>query len=210
MNFKSFALKAAIGATVLASSTLAGAPAEALELGSQLNFVWDSDATPTSIDFYLLNGQRDGAAGENIGEFNVTSPASNTGSFASLVGVRGVIQDLTSITAVNDSNPNPPVFTAINNFLFFGSNSPFNFKLTSFQYETRLSYIFSGIFADGTLASGEITTQILGTGVKSYSATITAGEKIPTPALLPGLIGMGAAVLRKRKAEENEQVEAEA
>lgn len=208
MNFKSFALKAAIGATVLAGSTLAGAPAEALEFGSQLNFVWDADATPTSIDFYLLDGQQDGAAGENIGEFNVTSSASNTGSFASLVGGQGIIKDLTGVTAVND--PNPPVFTAINNFLFFGNNSPFNFKLTSFQYETRLSYVFNGIFADGTLASGEITTQILGTGVKSYSATITAGEKIPTPALLPGLIGMGAAVLRKRKAEENEQVEAEA
>jgi len=33
-------------------------------------------------------------------------------------------------------------------------------------------------------------------------------EPIPTPALLPGLIGMGAAALRKRKGEGDESAEA--
>lgn len=37
---------------------------------------------------------------------------------------------------------------------------------------------------------------------------LTPNAQIPTPALLPGLIGMGAAAIRKRKAEIVEQTEA--
>lgn len=207
MNFKSLALKAAVAATVLTGSTLAVSPAEAITVGSRLNFSGDADATPTDIDFYLLNGNRDGNGGTDIGRFRVGSVASNTGEFSSLATERGRISDLTGI--ISASATNPPVFQAVNNFLFFGTNSPFNFKLTAFTYVNDLKYTFAGIFDDGTSATGELTTQIIAAGPNSYSVTVIAGDKIPTPALLPGLIGMGAAVLRKRKAEETQQAEAE-
>ncbi|NJL40621.1 MAG: PTPA-CTERM sorting domain-containing protein [Leptolyngbyaceae cyanobacterium SM1_4_3] len=112
----------------------------------------------------------------------------------------GEIKDIPSLTS----------FEAINNFLFFGTGSPFNFNLTSVAYTEVGRYKLTGIFADNTQATGWISTQLVDGKVNSYSATITAGNEIPTPALLPGLIGMGAAVLRKRNAEETEQAEAEA
>jgi hypothetical protein len=204
MNFKSFALKAAIAATVLTGSTLAVSPAEAITFGSKLNFYGTADATSNinEIDFYLQDADEslDGPGGENIGQFLVSGPRSNTNEFQSLARAVGTIKDIQSL----------PVFQAINNFLFFGQNSPFNFNLTSFTKVSDTTYNFEGVFADNTLGSGQFTTQVIAPGVNSYSVTITAGNEIPTPALLPGLIGMGAAVLRKRNAEETEQVEAEA
>ena len=205
MNFKSFALKAAIAATVLTGPTLAVSPAEALTVGSQLDFGWNVSATSDSIDFNLINGtpgSQDGVGGEDIGGFLVSN---KTGSFASLpntfIGLTiGEIKDIPSLAS----------FEAINNFLFFGTNSPFNFNLTSIAYSGLGRYDLSGVFADNTQATGWISTQLVDGKVNSYSATIIAGNEIPTPALLPGLIGMGVAVLRKRKAEETEQVEAEA
>ena len=51
--------------------------------------------------------------------------------------------------------------------------------------------------SDFSDAIGQFTTQEL-IGSTSYSMTITA---VPTPALLPGLIGLGMGMLRKRKKE---------
>ncbi|MBE9138776.1 PTPA-CTERM sorting domain-containing protein [Nodosilinea sp. LEGE 07088] len=64
--------------------------------------------------------------------------------------------------------------------------------------------LISGFFTPSGLAgSGSLTAQggfkLNGT---SFSADITA---IPTPALLPGLVGLGFAALRKRKQEDAEQ-----
>jgi hypothetical protein len=208
MNFKSFAIKAAIAATVLTGSTLAVAPAEAAGLKGTLGFTGEAVATPSEIEFYLLNGQADPANGRDIGRFRV-GVASTTGDFDPLDGTRGTIKDLTGIISATATNP--PAFQAINNFLSFGQNDPFNFTLTAFKFVNERFYQFEGFFADGTIGRGELTTQAQLGGVDTYSASLIAtGEEIPTPALLPGLIGMGAAVLRKRKAEENEQAEAEA
>ncbi|EKQ67122.1 hypothetical protein OsccyDRAFT_4947 [Leptolyngbyaceae cyanobacterium JSC-12] len=58
------------------------------------------------------------------------------------------------------------------------------------------------IGADGSLASF-----IIGAGSNSNQSSITV-ETIPTPALLPGLVALGAGVLRKRKAEAEAEAEA--
>jgi hypothetical protein len=203
MNFKSFTLKAAIAATVLTGSTLAVAPAEALVVGDKIYFGGFADFTETSIDFYLKDTNTlDGFPANNgsPGEISITS----------VIGT-GPWNDLgtSSVQQIADL----PVFTSINNFLFFGNNNPFNFRLTSFSHIENnaglLTYEFTGLFADGTDATGTLSAEVAA-GFGGYSAEIIAGEKIPTPALLPGLIGMGAAVLRKRNAEETEQSEAEA
>jgi hypothetical protein len=44
-------------------------------------------------------------------------------------------------------------------------------------------------------------------GSDDYFLSGVTVETIPTPALLPGLIGMGLAALRKRKGEQAEQPE---
>lgn len=209
MNFKSFALKAAIAATVLTGSTLAVAPAEALEFGSQLDFTGYAVVDSNSLDFKLYNGAVDTVTGEDIGEFSVTV-SGKTGSFTGLPSVNLPFFGATTVGEIKDIS-SVASFTAINNFLYFGENSPFNFNLTSFAYNSAKGwYEFSGLFADNTTATGRLTTQFMGNNQNSYSVTIVAGNEIPTPALLPGLIGMGAAVLRKRNAEETEQAEAEA
>lgn len=196
MKFKSISLRVAAAASLIAGATLAGAPAHAAGLTGQLDFVWNADATPTSLEFYTFATTADDARG-NIGDFIVTNA---TGSFSSLAPVGlpptltpGVVKDLSTIPLLGG--------TPISQWLDF-TNNLFNFKLISFTNTSDLQYKFEGIFTDGTIGNGELTTQIGGSGVKSYSTTIIAtGQQIPTPALLPGLIAMGVGVLRKRKAE---------
>lgn len=63
---------------------------------------------------------------------------------------------------------------------------------------------------DSVAGKGILTAQFLGTndftGVTSYSASLGAAP-VPTPALLPGVIGLGVAALRKRKSNEDASTE---
>jgi hypothetical protein len=80
------------------------------------------------------------------------------------------------------------------------------FDLTSFLYTTSTGDAsFAGIFRNLSTgqqigATGQFTSQldVTGTNPSSYSITITA---VPTPALLPGLVGFGIAAFRKRKSQ---------
>ena len=199
MNFKTFGVGATAALAVATGVTLATLPAHAAGLTGQLDFTWNADATPNSLEFYTFANVSDDSRGE-IGDFLVTN---GTESFASLAPVpnppgfptvtTGVIKDLSSIPLLGG--------IPISKWLDF-SNDTFDFKLLSFTNTSDLQYKFKGIFADGTIGNGEFSTQISGTGRKSYSTTIVAaGEQIPTPALLPGLIAMGVGMMRKRKAE---------
>lgn len=185
MNFKKMT-----GRTIAVAVCLAGVvlitenSAQAAGLTGQIDFSWFADASPTSVEFYTQAFSADDIRG-NVGD---TSLILGQGSFASLTGTQAVIKDL--------PNFNMPV----NQWLdFVGTN--FDYKLTNFAYDgVGLKYFFKGIFADGTIGKGELTTQITGSGVKSYSVTMLAnGEKIPTPALLPGVVALGATMLRRRK-----------
>ena len=189
MNFKTFGVGATTAFALATGVTLATAPAQAAGLTGQLDFVWIADATPTSIDFYTFGGAADDSRGDVGDVLNIIA----TGDFSSLLFTGGVVKDLSSIPL--------PGGTPISQWLDFNGTA-FDFKLLSFTNTSGLQYEFKGIFADGTIGTGELSTQISGTGVKSYSTTIVAaGEQIPTPALLPGLIAMGVGMLRKRKAE---------
>lgn len=193
MNLKVIGLSAVAVAATVAGSTLAVSPAQAAGLSGQLDFVWLADASPNSIDFYTFAKTADDARGD-IGDI---LSINGTGSFAPLDLGAGVVKDLTTI----------PISNPISKWLDFAGDK-FDFTLTSFVNTSSLQYKFKGFFADGTLASGDLTTQIGGAGVKSYSATITAsGVQVPTPALLPGLLGLGLGVVRKRKAEAKAEAE---
>jgi hypothetical protein len=60
---------------------------------------------------------------------------------------------------------------------------------------------FTGFIANpGTVFTSLVVTAS-GNNAFPYVDNLRVGRAIPTPALLPGLIGMGVAVWRKRKAE---------
>jgi hypothetical protein len=184
MNFK------AIGSSVIAASaiatTLAVSPAQALSVGSKVDFAWNAVAETNSIDFLDILNQ----TGADPGQFIVTL---KTGDFTSLPALFGIV----TVGSIQDVSPIP--FSGnLNNFVTFaGADPKFNFNLRSLTRTSSTLYDFDGFFGDGTPGVGQITTQIFAPGVNSYSAGITA---IPTPALLPGVIGFGLAALRKRKA----------
>lgn len=194
MSLTSLKIKSVLTLSAAAGVFLAVSPANAAGIKGQVDLVWNADATPTSIDFYTaipnspfpLNGPADDSRGD-IGDIFVSSA---TQDFAALGGTGGVVKDLTSI----------PLASSVANWLDF-DGTDFDFNLTSFEYVSSLEYVFEGFFnKSGSIGKGVLTTQVNGMGIKSYSITIDAdGTQIPTPALLPGLLGMGAACLRKRK-----------
>jgi hypothetical protein len=184
---RDFGLKMIAGVAIAGTMTIAmGSSAQAAGLTGSINFGWLADANPTSIDFKPLPGSltSDLGAGDFI--------AVGDGDFTAITaGAFGKIQDL-----FNFAVPVP-------NFISFSAPalSAFNFNLTSFiASPTAGRYNFAGTFSDpnSTAGTGEITTQILGAGVKFYSGTLVA---VPTPALLPGLIGIGIAAMRKRQSK---------
>jgi len=68
---------------------------------------------------------------------------------------------------------------------------------------------FWGVVADGLVQSATIQTQFGGGYISTEGLdnvrTATKATAVPTPALLPGLIGMGIAALRKRKGKAVDQ-----
>jgi hypothetical protein len=186
-------LKAGLVASVAAGFAVAQPQsAEAAILaGSQIDFVGRAQAEATSVDFREL------FAGVPSTDQWVAA-LSGTGSFSVLNG-----NFLASIGQVKDLTP----LAASANWLKFGVlSTPLDFtddiifSITGVTANVAAGrYDFTGLFQDGTAGIGEITTQIIGEGTRSFSGTITA---VPTPALLPGLAAMGASMLRKRKQAE--------
>jgi uncharacterized protein YjbI with pentapeptide repeats len=143
-----------------------------------------------------------------------TNVSASTGSFEnsnffSLIPPLPRIQDLALIAG------GPGLFTIsgpINNFITgvnLGS-APFSnvdFNLTSFIWNSSTGDAdLTGVFVSGSdsiQAVGRFTSQLsAANNLSSYSLSITA---VPTPALLPGLIGMGVAALRRKKDETAEE-----
>lgn len=204
MNCK-LGLTLSVAGAIAASTVLATAPAQALTIGSQLSFFWSADAEAVEIDFKpLVPGLSLGAPDAGFGEFLVDVPGS-TGDFASLplndplgnVLTIGTIQDLFSFDVPSGG---------ISNFISFqGADPKFNFTLTSFSYIPAgtgfQGYTFEGVFGDGSLATGSLSTStpVSLPGNQSYAAFI---KVIPTPALLPGLVAMSAAALKRKSKTE--------
>ncbi|MGG6238286.1 PTPA-CTERM sorting domain-containing protein [Nodosilinea sp. AN01ver1] len=124
-----------------------------------------------------------------VGNLNLTSTGVNTWNLANpvdnwLTGLEdGLTFSLTSfdLTRVMLGGPLPP-------------GSPSSFFVAGIQG------VFQPLGLDG---SGSFSAQgSLRIDGSSYSADITAAP-IPTPALLPGLLGLGVAALRKRNGEED-------
>ena len=72
---------------------------------------------------------------------------------------------------------------------------------------TQLTITRAGLTASSFLDQ-TIGMRLQSTGADGKGSSKLSGTAVPTPALLPGLIGMGAAALRKRKGEGDESAEA--
>ena len=220
--------KSSLTLASLSVAALAAAPQQAqafsissgsiLQLNGGTGSVTIGGSPSTFVDF-------DNGPGANLpfGSTSVTS--GSTGSFAGLAGSVGQIADLSlaEITSGMKSNFiqlfNGTLPTADD--VFFNLSSISGTTITPILGPLDIgSAAFSGSFVTAAgqyLGDGVATIQLLdgvlpGLGspvTSSWSMTIVAGDSVaptptptsvPTPALLPGLLGMGAAFARKRRA----------
>ena len=192
MNLKKFAIGAAIAASMVGGSAVATAPATAATLTSG-SFDITSQTTATN------------AAGSTF-KLNFTNPIVSVadGGFTGLTG--------TSIASLILNKVGTTTIGPINNFisgLHLGADAV-TFNLTGgdlfANFTSTTKYTVGGTLF-GTLVSGNTilgdgSIQVTRNGGVNRSTTSIVG--VPTPALLPALLGMGAAAIRKRKGEAAE------
>jgi hypothetical protein len=189
MNLKSLMTGAAIAATVVGGSMALSAPAEALIISGASSFTPVSGLPAT---------------------LNVTGEFSNGDLSGGFTNVTGIQVGTLNITAPGNYVATPSYIT---NFMYQGQNAVFNLLSGSGVYANINGVTFFGddIFGEirtlgGTLlatAKGSVSSVQTGNS-SDFSLSLNA-TAVPTPALLPGLVGMGVAALRKRKGEGAEQ-----
>lgn len=209
MNFQQFGCKACVAVAIVAGTFSTVTPAQAFSIGDTLQFSsnlvidYDLDGnSPDTLNFGNNNFDPTGVTSDSLGSIRVVL---GTGAFAPYTRQEGTIKDLSLLPATS---------TPVTDFLKIGDLS---FQLNSFIYSMQPSFPFdsfakgvTGVFSNSlgeVLAQGLLTSQITGNsliGESSYSGTLTV-TAIPTPALLPGLIGLGVAAMRKRKQQQVEE-----
>lgn len=199
--------------------TVATLPAEAASLtkGSTVTLKNNGQGGALKIDPSATGGLKFDFFGArtNSGQQPVTgnqgvTVTSATGDFSNTNNTP--IARIKDLDLSSTFNPNLFKLGSLSNFLtgldVVGGTNNLSFSLLSFVYDKTTGIgKFQGTFADGTVGLG---TFVLGSAITAppgnpvvtndfnYTLSVTA---VPTPALLPGLIGMGLAALRKRKAE---------
>ena len=209
MNLKSIVTGAAIAATLVAGGVVTMAPAHAGDLKfsgtARLKNAGVALAGTSVLDFAAFNGA-----------LNSVSVGTGTGTVAfgsdAIFGAGPfTLKDLALKKLTSD--PTSTTWQLVNPVASFitGLAGGATYNLSTFNLTRVLagsSPVFSadytGVFNNvpggiGTLVSGNLA---LNNGI-SFSSTVT-GPPIPTPALLPGLMGLGVAALRKRKGEGSE------
>ena len=215
-SLKQFSLAVATLAATVTVSALCSTAAQAAIVGGRVSGTWQYDF--------------DGAGGFNVGDTftadytyddaNVTTTDSsnsyNSRYLTSTVPLLSLILNSGSVTQTFDLS------TSISNYLYsldIQQNPIYG------QYEEKQNRIyvldssapgqnyftaqssfgkyvggspFANYYAQG--GSYNFTTRTDVTGAYTYAPVTFSATAVPTPALLPGLIGLGVSVLRKRKA----------
>ncbi len=180
MNFSLRAFAIGIGAAIGAAITLNTSPAQAISLGSTLNFGFGGAVVDgTIIDARNSPAPSPGVPGPGA------SFATSDGDFAILPPFSPII--VSDLNLLLSGTPQFFLDLAINDF---------DFTVNSITQIGTGLFKVAGVFGDGTPGSGELSTQF----GASFSGGITA---VPSPALIPAVLGMGVAALRKRKREED-------
>jgi hypothetical protein len=200
MKLKALTFGTLAASTVLFTSAVVSS-AEAATVTGTLNFAKDAGVrsiTNSKVDFRNVNNFF------SVGE-------TSTGTFA---GLRG--DGITILNDINLSSSGPFDFLRVDN-----GGSGIVFRVTGFG--TTTVQVFNGVSTFSGNILGNFILDGDSTPVKSDSFILTArnggsssvgvslrstAEAVPTPALLPGLVGMGIGALRKRKSAESETVDA--
>lgn len=220
MSFKAFISSTAIAGTLLTVALVAPAPVEAAVIGGSNLGVSTSARLLQDGNDYLLDffNPKNTIADPGFGRFLVA--ASSTGTFEPLIppplnlNATGRIRDIplvkTSATTWGVlANATVPALDLIGlpNVIFRVKTSSILLE----QVNGTFKLTFNGFFEDSAdntsiAAFGSFTGEddLLGTNGTEFGGDITAAP-IPTPALLPGLIGMGVAALRRKKDETVEE-----
>jgi hypothetical protein len=221
MSFKAFISSTAIAGTLITGTMVVSAPAEAATIvaGSVLNlsnpdvFGGGVRRVGNTLDFYSLSFTNP-FTGNRFYLGQRVNVSDSTGSFedsniASLFPPLPTIDDLALVATGNPvlfaiSGPITGFIEGVNLADGFPPSSV-RFDLTSFIWNSTTGDAdLRGVFVSGSdsiAAVGRFTSQLSGANPSSYSLSI---EAVPTPALLPGLIGMGIAALRRKKEEAEE------
>ena len=224
MNFNLNAAKALLGAAVVAGAVTAIAlPASAISV--------NTGGTPSAG-----NGQVSSKSGVTTLDFNSDALGTRTGGGTVVIGSTGVNASPPGdtsqyLTIGSFSQPDFATFDLGGDKgyfgLFVGSLDPFN-SIEFFRNGVSKLLLNGTQIAGitGTPSSGDqnvgvyynffgennsdvFDKVVLGsTGIAFEVDNIATRTAIPTPALLPGLIGMGVAAWRKRRGESVEQSEA--
>lgn len=192
--------------TVQALSNQGGGTNNRLDWGTPLsgsfsNYVQfdGSSSFSTSTDTLFKVGDLTYRNGATLNNFNGNFPLSTALNFSDPTGVSKTFSYLFNILNTPNSTGNPVLDGDKLKFSTAGLTSD-TFNVGGTNYTLQLL----GFSTDGgTNIISEFNSPEGATANAGLYGKITAAP-IPTPALLPGLIGLGVAALRKRKAEAAE------
>ncbi len=206
MNFKKIGLGLAATAAMTTGMVLAEKPAQALNLnlgnkflgldGSVTIFREGADLYDFSFSNIIIDSNSDSPPFK-LGDAVTIASLSNISEAGSPFGpIAGFITDIELTDGEIVS------FDLTNLSLDVTQNRNTNYALT---FEGNFLRASGDVFGFGSITSQFAGNLTVGSTVtRNLSGDITA---VPTPALLPGLVGMGLAALRKRKEEGAEQPE---
>jgi hypothetical protein len=206
MNLKKLATGVAIAATVVSGTIAMTAPAEAGTLSftgaARLKNAGVAVGGQSAFDFFAYNGGI-GSLTLGTGAGNVQSPPSDPVFGVGPLVLKDLLLTKTGATSwVLASSPIGSFITGLAGGVTY-ELTQFNLSKVGTGYSADLSGIFQGGAFDGIEGLGTITAQanLVKANGSSFSGDITP---VPTPALLPGLLGLGITALRKRKGEGSE------
>lgn len=208
MNFKSIGFKAAVATAVVAGSALMTSSAQAATVGS-VSFGGLGELTS-------VKGNEGTDIAKVVFTDGVLNINSGTGSFAGFVGGTATFFQKSFTTSLTNRSSFVTFRKVGFSDLTFYLDKFVNPSYTEFggtkddfgQFTSRVS----GKFNPGGNAIDEVISAfatIRQNSTSNFTDITLSTTPIPTPALLPGLIGMGIAAIRKRKSEESEVEAAE-
>jgi len=220
MNFKSMTLKAAALATLsVASAASVATPSQAATIGGGLFSLQGKSRIVSKVG----NSTNPSKVTVSFSDFTINakeeafSKLKGNPVLANLQLIKGAAVPTTSSFIYRTSSTVTDFIKGIyldknnNNSQDPGEAISFNLDPSAFtgHFKNATNYSFGGDISV-TVKNGD---EVLGFGTLSALSAVRLNGKnlanvavvtIPTPALLPGLIGMGIAAIRKRKSEESE------
>ena len=206
MNFKLLALGIFTATGIVSGSFLISTPAQAATVvdGDTLAFGGFAKFNKTSGYLDFAGGPTGGTFGPSDGIAAIL-PGSSGSAFGPIFS-KVTVKDL-KLALVPDTTNSWALSAVLPGFLTVTSNG-LQFRLDTFILSnTKGDWLaqYTGQFDGGINGIGEfdpLSDKTFTTNIGSfYSADATA---VPTPALLPGLVGIGVAALRKRNQQGGE------